>query len=82
MNNPEALSEKPVVLDWNLSVSWVFKSVTNSLFFYCSETTENSSAACKDTKYQSVFVISDEKDECIIATEVSISLNNSQVTYK
>ncbi|XP_064177566.1 delta-like protein D isoform X2 [Anguilla rostrata] len=25
---------------------------------------------CKDTKYQSVYVISDEKDECIIATEV------------
>ncbi|KAK1791468.1 hypothetical protein P4O66_013474, partial [Electrophorus voltai] len=27
----------------------------------------------KDTKYQSVFVISEEKDECIIATEVSLS---------
>ncbi|XP_030627592.1 LOW QUALITY PROTEIN: delta-like protein D [Chanos chanos] len=26
---------------------------------------------CKDTKYQSVYVISDERDECIIATEVS-----------
>ncbi|XP_052469705.1 delta-like protein D isoform X1 [Carassius gibelio] len=26
---------------------------------------------CKDTKYQSVFVLSEEKDECIIATEVS-----------
>ncbi|TRY91534.1 hypothetical protein DNTS_004972 [Danionella cerebrum] len=25
---------------------------------------------CKDTKYQSVFVLTDEKDECIIATEV------------
>lgn len=25
---------------------------------------------CKDTKYQSVFVLSEEKDECIIATEV------------
>lgn len=24
-----------------------------------------------DTKYQSVYVISDQKDECIIATEVS-----------
>ncbi|XP_017318657.1 delta-like protein D [Ictalurus punctatus] len=36
-----------------------------------SETSEKSpEAACKDTKYQSVFVISDEKDECIIATEV------------
>ncbi|KAG5266860.1 hypothetical protein AALO_G00237050 [Alosa alosa] len=27
-------------------------------------------SSCKDTKYQSVYVISDEKDECIIATEV------------
>lgn len=26
----------------------------------------------KDTKYQSVFVISEEKDECVIATEVSV----------
>lgn len=24
----------------------------------------------KDTKYQSVYVISEEKDECVIATEV------------
>lgn len=29
-------------------------------------------SSSKDTKYQSVYVISDEKDECIIATEVSI----------
>lgn len=28
-------------------------------------------AASKDTKYQSVYVISEEKDECVIATEVS-----------
>ncbi|XP_035255651.1 delta-like protein D isoform X1 [Anguilla anguilla] len=28
-------------------------------------------STCKDTKYQSVYVISEEKDECIIATEVS-----------
>lgn len=27
-------------------------------------------SSSKDTKYQSVYVISDEKDECIIATEV------------
>lgn len=26
-----------------------------------------------DTKYQSVYVISDQKDECIIATEVRIN---------
>lgn len=26
----------------------------------------------KDTKYQSVYVISEEKDECVIATEVSV----------
>lgn len=25
----------------------------------------------KDTKYQSVYVISEDKDECVIATEVS-----------
>ncbi|KAI4904567.1 hypothetical protein NFI96_019006 [Prochilodus magdalenae] len=37
-----------------------------------SETSEKCpESACKDTKYQSVFVISEEKDECIIATEVS-----------
>lgn len=36
-----------------------------------SETSDNcTESACKDTKYQSVFVISEEKDECIIATEV------------
>uniref|UniRef100_A0A3B3S4Y1 Delta-like protein n=1 Tax=Paramormyrops kingsleyae TaxID=1676925 RepID=A0A3B3S4Y1_9TELE len=28
-------------------------------------------SACKDTKYQSVYVISEEKDECIIATETA-----------
>ncbi|XP_041747800.1 delta-like protein D [Coregonus clupeaformis] len=30
----------------------------------------NEASICNDTKYQSVYVISDEKDECIIATEV------------
>uniref|UniRef100_W5L7G4 Delta-like protein n=1 Tax=Astyanax mexicanus TaxID=7994 RepID=W5L7G4_ASTMX len=36
-----------------------------------SDTSDNcTESACKDTKYQSVFVISEEKDECIIATEV------------
>lgn len=30
-------------------------------------------SACADTKYKSVFVMSEEKDECIIATEVSSS---------
>lgn len=29
-----------------------------------------------DTKYQSVYVISDQKDECIIATEVSTQKSN------
>uniref|UniRef100_A0A8C8GP95 Delta-like protein n=1 Tax=Oncorhynchus tshawytscha TaxID=74940 RepID=A0A8C8GP95_ONCTS len=29
-------------------------------------------SACADTKYKSVFVMSEEKDECIIATEVSL----------
>ncbi|XP_048392896.1 delta-like protein D [Stegostoma tigrinum] len=31
---------------------------------------ESTYSASKDTKYQSVYVISEEKDECIIATEV------------
>lgn len=31
-------------------------------------------SACADTKYKSVFVMSEEKDECIIATEVSSRL--------
>ncbi|XP_068135638.1 delta-like protein 1 isoform X1 [Hyperolius riggenbachi] len=31
---------------------------------------DSSHSSSKDTKYQSVYVISDEKDECIIATEV------------
>lgn len=31
-------------------------------------------SACADTKYKSVFVMSEEKDECIIATEVSSTL--------
>lgn len=34
------------------------------------ESTCNEASMCNDTKYQSVYVISDEKDECIIATEV------------
>lgn len=32
-------------------------------------------SACADTKYKSVFVMSEEKDECIIATEVSFGLH-------
>lgn len=31
----------------------------------------------KDTKYQSVYVISEEKDECVIATEVSAGSGRS-----
>lgn len=31
-------------------------------------------SACADTKYKSVFVMSEEKDECIIATEVSLMI--------
>ncbi|TSK42117.1 Delta-like protein D [Bagarius yarrelli] len=37
---------------------------------------KSSGAACKDIKYQSVFVISDDKDECIIATEMIIIFNS------
>uniref|UniRef100_A0AAY4E6R3 Delta-like protein n=1 Tax=Denticeps clupeoides TaxID=299321 RepID=A0AAY4E6R3_9TELE len=35
-------------------------------------------STCKDTKYQSVYVISDQKDECIIATEVSFTSSPSK----
>lgn len=79
MNDPETSSEKAVAFDCNLSLS-----VTNCLSsLNCSDASEKSpEAACKDTKYQSVFVISDEKDECIIATEVSLSPSNPQVTAK
>lgn len=31
-----------------------------------------SMSACVDTKYKSVMVMSEEKDECVIATEVNI----------
>lgn len=34
-------------------------------------------SACADTKYKSVFVMSEEKDECIIATEVSLGYFSS-----
>ena len=34
-------------------------------------------SACADTKYKSVFVMSEEKDECIIATEVGLKSFNS-----
>lgn len=48
-----------------------------SLFIFNSDTSERKRpdsvySTSKDTKYQSVYVISEEKDECIIATEVSI----------
>lgn len=32
-----------------------------------------SMSACVDTKYKSVMVMSEEKDECVIATEVSVT---------
>ena len=48
-----------------------------SLFVFNSDTSERKRpdsvySTSKDTKNQSVYVISEEKDECIIATEVSI----------
>lgn len=35
-----------------------------------------------DTKYQSVYVMSDQKDECIIATEVSAHRKASPAFFK
>lgn len=37
----------------------------------CSNTTDSQYQGTSDTIYQSVYVMSDQKDECIIATEVS-----------
>lgn len=50
-----------------------FHAVLKLLLFIFSDSSERkrTESLCKDTKYQSVFVLSEEKDECIIATEVS-----------
>lgn len=50
--------------------------ILNLFFFFHlgsdeSEKNAPEMSACADTKYKSVFVMSEEKDECIIATEVS-----------
>lgn len=37
-------------------------------------------SACVDTKYKSVMVVSEEKDECVIATEVRIKYNNNKTS--
>lgn len=63
------------VFDVNVqdNANWGF--VFNIFFFYLgsdeSEKNAPEMSACADTKYKSVFVMSEEKDECIIATEVS-----------
>lgn len=48
-------------------------AVLKLILFIFSDSSERkrTESLCKDTKYQSVFVLSEEKDECIIATEVS-----------
>lgn len=64
------------VFDVNVqdNANWGF--VFNIFFFFYlgsdeSEKNAPEMSACADTKYKSVFVMSEEKDECIIATEVS-----------
>lgn len=51
-------------------------AVLKLILFIFSDSTErkHTDSLCKDTKYQSVFVLSEEKDECIIATEVRLSI--------
>lgn len=41
------------------------------MIFFSDASDKCTESLCIDTKYQSVFVLSEEKDECIIATEVS-----------
>lgn len=64
------------VFDVNVqdNANWGF--VFNIFFFFYLDSDESEKnapemSACADTKYKSVFVMSEEKDECIIATEVS-----------
>lgn len=57
-----------------------------SVFVFSSDTSERKRpdsvySTSKDTKYQSVYVISEEKDECIIATEVSIPPGSQDNTW-
>lgn len=58
----------------------VFLYSTNVFFFsiFSDASEKCTESLCKDTKYQSVFVLSEEKDECIIATEVSQNLPRNQ----
>lgn len=62
---------------FNLPKMKVYWNQPHLKFSFCSETSERKRpesvySTSKDTKYQSVYVISEEKDECIIATEVDI----------
>lgn len=65
------------VFDVNVqdNANWGFFFNIFFFFFYLgsdeSEKNAPEMSACADTKYKSVFVMSEEKDECIIATEVS-----------
>lgn len=59
------------------NANWVL--IYNFFFFGSDESEKNAPemSACADTKYKSVFVMSEEKDECIIATEVNFSTLDS-----
>lgn len=58
--------EKSMVLTLKLTLFHLSPSQSDA-----SEKKAPEMSACADTKYKSVFVMSEEKDECIIATEVS-----------
>uniref|UniRef100_A0A8C7Y1D4 Delta-like protein n=1 Tax=Oryzias sinensis TaxID=183150 RepID=A0A8C7Y1D4_9TELE len=61
-NEPEAKCE--MLEEFNTEEG--FRKTQNS-----SDASENQYSCLPDTKYQSVYVMSDQKDECVIATEVS-----------
>uniref|UniRef100_A0A8C7G2Z0 Delta-like protein n=1 Tax=Oncorhynchus kisutch TaxID=8019 RepID=A0A8C7G2Z0_ONCKI len=72
-----ACEEKCQILDSGFEYEECRNKRSKHLKSDASETSRNEMklpemSACADTKYKSVFVMSEEKDECIIATEVSL----------
>nr|XP_046187325.1 delta-like protein A [Oncorhynchus gorbuscha] len=70
-----ACEEKCQILDSGFEYEECRNKRSKHLKSDASETSRNEMklpemSACADTKYKSVFVMSEEKDECIIATEV------------
>uniref|UniRef100_A0A672YD49 Delta-like protein n=1 Tax=Sphaeramia orbicularis TaxID=375764 RepID=A0A672YD49_9TELE len=63
----------------NQSTSDIKYHPTSDAEYHCSG--DSRYQCTTDTKYQSVYVISDQKDECIIATEVSTKYTCKRILY-